>query len=190
MFHDMSELCPIPPDVRKRIEKWLKEHVDETSSSDDVPCVVVNEGAGFTASLLDKLIPRRLSPTASATLAAKMESMREEPFANELNRWLERKGLDPVAVYKGAGVAKQVWAKLRSGSGGRRPSKDTALALAVGFRMTPEEADEFLSSAGYAFSPSSRRDAIVRFYLANADWDILGVNSALFEFGEKPLGER
>ena len=30
----------------------------------------------------------------------------------------------------------------------------------------------------------------VRFYLANADWDILGVNSALFGFGEKPLGER
>ena len=70
------------------------------------------------------------------------------------------------------------------------PDKDTALALAVGFRMTPDEADEFLSRAGYAFSPSSRRDAIVRFYLANADWDILGVNSALFGFGEKPLGER
>ena len=186
----MAEFYPMPPDVRKRIEKWLKEHVDEVASSDDVPCVVVHEGSGFTASLLEKLAPRRLSPTASAALAAKLEAMHDEPFANVLNRWIERKGLDPVAVYKGAGVTKQVWAKLRSAAGGRRPNKDTALALAVGFRMTPEEADEFLSSAGYAFSPSSRRDAIVRFYLANADWDILGVNSALFEFGEKPLGER
>ena len=186
----MSEFCPLPPDARKRIEKWLKEHVDEVDSSDDVPSVVVHEGAGFTATLLEKLAPRRLSPMASATLAAKVEAMHEEPFANELNRWLERKGMDPVAVYKGAGVTKQVWAKLRSTVGGRRPNKDTALALAVGFRMTPDEADEFLSSAGYAFSPSSRRDAIVRFYLANADWDILGVNSALFDFGEKPLGER
>ena len=41
---------------------------------------------------------------ASASLAAKMKTMRDEPFANELNRWLERKGLDPVAVYKGAGL--------------------------------------------------------------------------------------
>jgi len=24
----------------------------------------------------------------------------------------------------------------------------------------------------------------------HADWDILGVNTALFSFGEKPLGER
>ena len=64
------------------------------------------------------------------------------------------------------------------------------MALAVGFKMTPDEADEFLASVGYAFSPSSRRDAIVRFYLAHADWDILGVNTALFSFGEKPLGER
>ena len=186
----MAEFYPMPPDVRKRIEKWLKEHVDEVGSSDDVPCVVVHEDSGFTATLLEKLVPRRLSPTASAALAAKLEAMHDEPFANVLNRWIERKGLDPVAVYKGAGVTKQVWAKLRSAAGGRRPNKDTALALAVGFRMTPEEADEFLSSAGYAFSPSSRRDAIVRFYLANADWDTLGVNSALFEFGEKPLGER
>ena len=186
----MAEFYPMPPDVRKRIEKWLKEHVDEVGSSDDVPCVVVHEDSGFTATLLEKLVPRRLSPTASAALASKLEAMHDEPFANVLNRWIERKGLDPVAVYKGAGVTKQVWAKLRSAAGGRRPNKDTALALAVGFRMTPEEADEFLSSAGYAFSPSSRRDAIVRFYLANADWDILGVNSALFEFGEKPLGER
>jgi hypothetical protein len=153
-------------------------------------CVRRNDFIHGNTSLLEKLAPRRLSPTASAALAAKLEAMHDEPFANVLNRWIERKGLDPVAVYKGAGVTKQVWAKLRSAAGGRRPNKDTALALAVGFRMTPEEADEFLSSAGYAFSPSSRRDAIVRFYLANADWDILGVNSALFEFGEKPLGER
>ena len=186
----MSELCPLPPDVRKSIEKWFEEHLEEACTSDDSPCAVVNEDSGFTASLLERLAPRRLSPSASAMLAAKVEAMHEEPFANELNRWLARKGLDPVAVYKGAGVTKQVWAKLRSASGGRRPNKDTALALAIGFKMTPDEADQFLSSVGYSFSPASRRDVIVRFYLANADWNILGVNSALFSFGEKPLGDR
>lgn len=186
----MSDFQPLPPDVRKRIEKWLKEHMDEAGSPDEGSCVAVGGDSGFSASLLERLLKRRLSPAASSILAKKMAAMRDEPFANVLNRWTERKEMDPVAVYKGSGVTKQVWAKLRSAAGGRRPNKDTALALAVGFRMTPEEADEFLSSAGYAFSPSSRRDAIVRFYLANADWDILGVNSALFGFGEKPLGER
>lgn len=186
----MAEFYPMPLDTRKRLEKWLREHMSEMDASDDVPCVVVRDESDFAASSFGRFAPRCLSPKASAALAAKMEAMHEEPFANELNRWLELKGLDPVAVYKGAGVTKQAWAKLRSAAGGRRPNKDTALALAVGFRMTPDEADDFLSSAGYAFSPSSRRDAIVRFYLANADWDILGVNSALFGFGEKPLGER
>ena len=130
-----------------------------------------------------------LSATA-ARLAASVRAIAEEPFANELNRWLERKGRDPVSVYKGAGVTKQVWAKLRSVNERRKPNKDTALALAIGFHMTPDEADAFLASAGYAFSPASRRDAIVRFYLAQCDWDILGVNTALFDFGERPLGER
>lgn len=70
----MADFYPITPDVRKRIEKWLEEHVDEVGSSDDAPCVVVNEGSGFTASLLEKLVPRRLSPMASAALAAKVEA--------------------------------------------------------------------------------------------------------------------
>ena len=186
----MPEFCPLPPDVRRRIEKWLKEHLDESAGADDVPCVVSHGGSGFNVDVLAKIPPRCLSSAASTRLAATIGAMAEEPFANELNRWLERKGLDPVSVYKGAGVTKQVWAKLRSVGERRKPNKDTALALTVGFRMTPDEADAFLASAGYAFSPSSRRDTIVRFYLAHADWDILGINTALFDFGEKPLGER
>ena len=186
----MAEFYPLPPDVRRRIEKWLKEHLEEVSASDDIPSVVTHDGGEPDINAFARLRPHGLSPTASARLAASMSEMVEEPFANELNRWLERKGLDAVSVYKGAGVTKQVWAKLRSVAGGRRPNKDTAMALAVGFKMTPDEADEFLASVGYAFSPSSRRDAIVRFYLAQSDWDILGVNTALFSFGEKPLGDR
>ncbi len=184
----MADFCPVPPDVRRRIEKWLKEHLDETGTSDDIPCVVSHDGEDVGA--FEKLLPRGLSSSASAKLAETIGCMADEPFANELNRWLELKGLDPVSVYKGAGVTKQVWAKLRSTGERRKPNKDTALALAIGFKMTPEEADDFLASAGYAFSPSSRRDMIVRFYLAHSDWDILGVNAALFDFGEKPLGER
>ena len=187
----MSDFYPLPPDVRRRIEKWLKEHLDETEVSDgDIPCVVVRDGSDLDVDAFRKIKPCHLSPAASAKLAAAIGTMAEEPFANELNRWLARKGMDPVAVYKGAGVTKQVWAKLRSVAERRRPNKDTAMALTVGFKMTPDEADEFLASVGYAFSPSSRRDVIVRFYLAHADWDILGVNTALFSFGEKPLGER
>ena len=188
-FH-MAEFCPLPPDARRRIEKWLEEHLDDTAVSGDVPCVVTHDGGQSDAVAFLKIPPRCLSSAASARLAASISEMVEEPFANELNRWLERKGLDPVSVYKGAGVTKQVWAKLRSVGERRKPNKDTALALAVGFKMTPDEADAFLASAGYAFSPTSRRDAIVRFYLAHSDWDILGVNTALFDFGEKPLGER
>lgn len=185
----VSEFYPLPPDVRRRIEKWLKEHLVETADSDDIPCVVTHDGGEPDVRTFARFPPCGLSPAASAKLAASIGAMVEEPFANELNRWLERKGVDPVSVYKGAGVTKQVWAKLRSVSERRKPSKDTALALAVGFKMTPVEADAFLANAGYAFSPTSRRDAIVRFYLAHSDWDILGINTALFDFGERPLGE-
>ena len=186
----MAEFYSLSPDVRRRIEKWLKEHLGDTPVSEDIPCGVMHDGGESVGDVFGRFRSHGLSPAASAKLAASIGAMAEEPFANELNRWLERKGLDPVLVYKGAGVTKQVWAKLRSVSERHKPSKDTALALTVGFKMTPAEADAFLANAGYAFSPTSRRDAIVRFYLAHADWDILGINTALFDFGEKPLGER
>ena len=186
----MPEFYPLPPEVRRRIEKWLKEHLDDMAVPDDIPCVVTHDGGESDTSAFLKFPPHGLSSSAAARLAASISEMVEEPFANELNRWLERKGVDPVSVYKGAGVTKQVWAKLRSVSERRKPNKDTALALAIGFKMTPTEADTFLASVGYAFSPTSRRDAIVRFFLAHSDWDILGINTALFDFGEKPLGGR
>ena len=81
----MSEFYPLPPDVRRRIEKWLKEHLEETTDSDDIPCVVTHDGGEPDARTFARFPPCGLSPTASAKLAASISAMVEEPFVNELN---------------------------------------------------------------------------------------------------------
>lgn len=132
--------------------------------------------------------PRRLDTRRAEMLKGRLVE-EGEPFCNVLNRWLTRTGLDPVAVYTGADVTKQTWGKLRSTAETRRPSRGTALALVVGFRLGSAEAVEFLAEAGYAFS-NSRRDLIVRFFVEQGVFNIHEVNAALIEFGEKPLNER
>ena len=64
----MPEFCPLPPDVRRRIEKWLKEHLDESAGADDVPCVVSRDGSDLNVDALAKIPPRRLSSSPSTNL--------------------------------------------------------------------------------------------------------------------------
>jgi len=60
----MAEFYPLPLDLRRRIEKWLKEHLDEMAVSDDIPCVVTRNGSNFDHSTFAKIQPRYLSSTA------------------------------------------------------------------------------------------------------------------------------
>ena len=155
----VSEFYPLPPDVRRRIEMWLKEHLVETADSDDIPCVVTHDGGEPDVRTFARFPPCGLSPAASAKLAASIGAMVEEPFANELNRWLERKGVDPVSVYKGAGVTKQVWAKLRSVSENSTESSRTAAAGAASRRV--QEVQGHRAGACGRFQDDARRGRCV-----------------------------
>jgi len=67
-------------------------------------------------------------------------------------------------------------------------SKSTALALAIGLRLSVQEAQDLLARAGFAFSPCDKRDLIVRYFLENGDHDIARVNAALYDFDQSLLG--
>ena len=211
----MEHCIYIPEGRRREIERWMRTHfnLDDDGSAPtgidhdgnpvfDNPFKVpppsglellkrkVRRLFGSKEALFDEVMkgPRRLDPRRTEMLKARLEE-EGEPFCNVLNRWLQRTGLDPVSVYTGADVTKQTWSKLRSTAETRRPSKGTALALVVGFRLNLADAMEFLAEAGSAFS-NSRRDLIVRFFVEQGVFNIYEINAALIEFGEKPLNER
>lgn len=48
---------------------------------------------------------------------------------------------------------------------------------------------DLLSRAEIAFSPSSKLDLIVSYFITNRNYDIFEINAALFKYGQPILGE-
>ena len=68
------------------------------------------------------------------------------------------------------------------------PSKRTALALAIGLKLSQEETDELLKWAGYALSHAVKFDVIVEYFIINGIYDIFTINEVLFSYDQPLLG--
>ena len=97
-------------------------------------------------------------------------------------------GLDDVTVYKRANIDRKVFSSIRC-KPHYRPKKRTAVAFAIALQLDMEDARDLLARAELAFSPSSRFDLIVTYFITNRIYDIYALNAALFKYGEPTLGE-
>ena len=69
-----------------------------------------------------------------------------------------------------------------------KPTKKTALALAIALRLDLDETKDLLSRAELALSPSNKGDLIVSYFITHKKYDIWEINSVLFKFKQPTLG--
>ena len=129
---------------------------------------------------------RELPPPASRNVRKLPDLKRENPsFAALLIKYVnERFGGDAPKVYNAAHVNRKTYSAI-VGNELRPVSKTTAVQFALALHLTRAEADEFIKSAGYAFSASILEDIIVCACIESKIYDIIDVNSLLIEYGGK-----
>ena len=116
-----------------------------------------------------------------------IENIYKESFSGYLLGLITKKGLKKSEVYAAANITKQYFSKLLNDQ--VNPSKEKVLALAVGLKLNIKEAEELLQYAGYAFSPISQTDQVVKYFIEHKDYNVLKIDIVLFDYGLYPLSK-
>lgn len=126
-------------------------------------------------------------PPPSSREARKLPDLKSDnpSFAAMLIKYVnERFGGDAPKVYAAAKISRKTYSAI-VGNELRPVSKQTAIQLALALRLSRTEADTFLKSAGFAFSPAMLEDIIICACIASGMYEIDGVNGLLSESGAK-----
>lgn len=108
-------------------------------------------------------------------------------FTETLLDMIKQKGLKNSAVYKKANISKQHFSKLINDPNAK-PSKQTAIALALGLELDLEGTQDLIGRAGYALNKSSNFDLIIRYFIEHKRYNVIEINIALYEFDQSLLG--
>ena len=112
---------------------------------------------------------------------------KEETFQQRLFRIIDRKGLTDPEVYKKANIDRKHFSKIRSNAD-YKPTKKTALALAVALELNLDETKDLLLKAGLALTHSNTFDLIMEYCIEHKITDINEINCILFEYDQPTLG--
>ena len=110
-----------------------------------------------------------------------------DTFQQRLFKLIDARGLKDSDVYHKALISKQLFSKIRSDEN-YRPKKKTAVALAIALELDLPTMLDLLQRAEIAFSPSSKFDRIITYYVTHEKYNIIEINATLFEYGEPLLG--
>ena len=104
-----------------------------------------------------------------------------------LLRKIDALGINDAEAYKKAQLNRSHFNKIKNDPN-YHIQKETVFALALALELSKPEADEFLTKAGFAFSPNSKLDLIVKYCIEHRIYDVIEVNQILYAFDQKLLG--
>ena len=111
---------------------------------------------------------------------------RDLTFAEKLRQLMAKYSLVPSAVYKAGNVDKSLFSKILSNNY-YSPSRDTALSIAFGMKLSLEEAEDLIGRAGYTLSHSIVRDIVLECCFKKRIYNVVEINIILEKLGHKPL---
>lgn len=112
---------------------------------------------------------------------------KEAGFTETLLSLIKKSGKKNSFIYKKANLSKQHFSKIINDPE-YRPTKATALALAIALELDLYGTRDLIGRAGYALTNSSTFDLIVRYFIEQKQYNVIEINIALYEFDQTLLG--
>lgn len=129
-------------------------------------------------------------PVCGSSIEVSLDDFLKEKdagFTETLLSMIKKKGLKNSTVYKKANISKQHFSKLINDPNAK-PSKQTAVALALALELDLEDTKDLIGRAGYALNKSSTFDLIIRYFIEHRQYNVIAINIALYEFDQSLLG--
>lgn len=133
----------------------------------------------------DMLLPR--APMPKAASLEDILKQEDTGFTEKLLELIDKTGLKDSQIYKKANLSKQHFSKIRNNPA-YKPSKPTAISLALALELSLEETKDLIGRAGYALTNSSKFDLIIRYFIEQGNFNIIEINITLYEFDQPLLG--
>lgn len=108
-------------------------------------------------------------------------------FSETLLKLIDQSGRKDSEIYTRANLSRQHFSKIRKNPF-YRPTKPTALALAIALELDLEQTKDLISRAGYALTNSSKFDLIVMYFIEQGCYELSMINEALYEYDQSLLG--
>ena len=108
-------------------------------------------------------------------------------FSETLLKLIDERGKKDSEIYKKANLSKQHFSKIRNNPG-YKPTKQTAIALALALELNLDQTKDLIGRAGYALSNSSKFDLIIRYFIEQKKYNVVEINMTLYEFDQSLLG--
>ena len=122
--------------------------------------------------------------------AASLEDMLKQAdagFTETLLKLIDQTGKKDSEIYKKALLTKQHFSKIRNNPN-YKPTKPTAIALALALELDLEGTKDLIGRAGYALTNSSKFDLIIRYFIEQGNYNVVEINIALYEFDQILIG--
>ena len=169
------------------VESYIDEHYVGTTPS----FVEAMQAASREQPSLYRRPVRRatLAPAAMEEKCLSLEDMLKQEdagFTERLLQLIDQTGKKDSEIYKKANISKQHFSKIRNNPG-YKPTKPTAVSLAIALELNLAETRDLIGRAGFALTNSSKFDLIIRYFIENRNYNIVEINVVLFEHDQMLL---